>query len=139
PVISGTLTCGQPVCTVWNAGRPDALRSATTSPKPNAAPSRAPRPARHHPGLFSAAAKSYLRRGSLIIRHPLPVVLVVCGVVVVVPSTDWSWLDVPVEALFGLPGSGFSWGCFFSQVSNSFGGTTFTSARIVAWPKPQSS
>ena len=40
---------------------------------------------------------------------------------------------------FGLPGLGFTCGCRLSQLSYWAVGTTFTSARIVACPKPQSS
>ena len=71
--------------------------------------------------------RRYQRAGTLLIDHELPVVVsgakpggagvVVDGVVGVVPPPADSWLDVPVDDPFGLPGLGVTSGWRFSQLS----------------------
>jgi hypothetical protein len=60
------------------------------------------------------------------------------GPVVVVPLLGLS-VEVPVDEPLALPGVGLTCGWRLSQLSYWAGGTTLTSARIVACPKPQSS
>src|SRR5215203_245925 len=55
-VIAGTTTCGYPVCSVWNAGNPEILRSTTTSARPNAPPMIVWVRARHQPGCRNRVA-----------------------------------------------------------------------------------